>query len=65
MAAMKKRLFILIFCAVLFTAVCRVGFDNGDTDADVNDVNGIPDEAFLEPDEPDDLMVLQFDRSVL
>ena len=61
---MKRRLFILIFCAVLFTAAYRIGFDNGDTDADINDVNGVQAADCPEPNEPNDLMVLQPDPTV-
>jgi hypothetical protein len=58
---MKKRLSVLIFCAVLFTAVYRVGFDNRDIDADINDVNGVLAEVWPESNEPNDLTAPQSD----
>lgn len=61
---MKKRLYILVFCAVLFTAVYRVGFEHGDVDTDLSDVNGIPVEALPDLNEPNDLMAQQSDLAV-
>lgn len=64
MSAMKKRLFVLVFCAVLFAAVYRVGYNHRDMDAATEEVNDIAVEAWQEPNEPNDVSVSQADRIV-